>query len=157
LSSGYELHGGTNDSITGNIFDLGPGEPGNLPVYGLNQSDSPGQGPVGGFPELVNDVISGNIFASESPAPRNPAFSDLTNGIGNVLVTSNDFWAFTGAPLYVTGGTSAGGDAHPYFVAPASQDATSLAGYASWSGAGINFQAINTSLIGLHPTGPAPY
>lgn len=146
LSHGFEIHGGSNNLFDGNIFDLGPGEPGNLPVYGLLQVDNPDQSPQGSFVSLANDKIIGNIFTTESPAPRDPAFADWTNGTGSVSISGNDYYAFTGATQYVRG-TGGSGDTNPAFVAPAAQVAQSLADYATWSGAGINFQPIKTSLI----------
>lgn len=156
VSHGYEIHGGSNDTITGNIFDLGPGEPGDLPVYGLTQSDSAGQTPQGSFASLQNDITTGNIFLTENPSPRNPGFADLTNGIGSVTITNNDYWSYLGSPQFVTG-SGAGGDTAAKFVQPSAQDPTTLAGYAAFSGDGIGFKAIDTTLIGLAPTGPHPY
>ncbi len=156
LSAGFQIHGGSNNTITGNIFDLGPGQSNTLPVYGLFQAVTIDQAPQGGFPPLHNDVVTGNIFTSESSTPRDPAFGDLTNGTGNVSVTGNDYWAFSGAQQYVAG-SGAGGDTAPHYVQPSAQQPSSLAGYTSWSGDGINFISIDTSAIGLAPHGAHAY
>ena len=156
MSAAYQIHGGSNNTISGNIFDMGTGQSNGLPTFGLNQADEANTQPVGSFSQLQNDVITGNIYTTANPASSNPGFADLTGGIGNVSVTGNDFWSFNGAALHA-GGSGAGGDTNAAYVAPASQSPQSLSGYGSWSGAGINFAAINTSMIGLAPTGPHPY
>ncbi len=39
LSAGFQIHGGSNNTISGNIFDLGPGQSAALPVYGGEAGD----------------------------------------------------------------------------------------------------------------------
>ncbi len=142
MSDVFEIHGGSNNKISGNIFDLGTGDTDD----GLFQQDEADQMPQGSFQQLQNNVVSGNIYATESNAPHDPGFADLTGMIGNTLVTRNDYWAFTGAPLNVQG-TGAQGDTAPSYDPPASQPAQSVSDYASWSGAGIRFKAIDASRI----------
>jgi parallel beta-helix repeat protein len=152
MDADIEIHGGSNNSFSGNIVDTGTG----YVSFALLQSDQPDQQPQGSFSQLQNDTITHNIFVSESTSPRNPGFADLTNGIGDVSISANDFWSFAGAQLLVAG-SGASGDSNPTYVAPAAQAAQTLANYSTWSGAGINFQAIDTSHIGLDPSGPHPY
>ena len=142
MSDVFEIHGGSNNKFSGNIFDLGTGETDN----GLFQQDEADQMPQGSFQQLQNNVVSGNVYATESDAPHDPGFADLTGMVGNTLITRNDYWAFSDAPLNVQG-AGAQGDTAPSYDPPASQAAQSVSDYASWSGAGIRFKAINTSQI----------
>ncbi len=142
MSDVFEIHGGSNNSFSANIFDLGTGDTDD----GLFQQDEADQMPQGSFQQLQNNVVSGNIYATESDASHDPGFADLTGMIGNTLITRNDYWAFRGAPLNVQG-TGAQGDTAPSYDPPASQPAQSVSEYATWSGAGIRFKAINTSRI----------
>ena len=143
MSDVFEIHGGSNDTFSGNIFDLGAGST----SAGLLQQDEPDQQPQGSFVQLQNDNVTGNIYTTESTSPRDPAFADLTGGIGDVSISGNDYWGFNGASLDAAG-SGASGDSNAKSVAPASRSAASMTSYASWSGAGINFQAISTSNIG---------
>jgi hypothetical protein len=148
MSDAFQIHGGSNNVFSGNIFDLGTGNT----SFGLLQKDEADVGPVGAFGQLQNNVVTGNIFTTESFAPRNPGFSDLTDGIGSATVSGNDYWAFSGIGLNI-GGSGSRGDAAPSSTAPATQAAGSLGDYLTWSGGGINFQRIDTSQIGLAPNG----
>jgi hypothetical protein len=138
----FEIHGGSNNTISGNIFDTGTGST----DFGLFQDDEANQGPVAPFTQLTNDDVEGNVYATESSSPHDDVpggvFADLSEGAGTFTVSGNDYWAYSGAALNVTE------DTNPANVAPAPQAAQDLADYASWSGAGINFVAIDTSLIG---------
>ena len=140
LSDAFEIHGGSNDAIEGNIFDLGEGRT----TFGLFQRDQPDQRPKGSFRQLNNDAVSGNIFATESAAPRNPGFADLTSGVGHITVRGNDYWSFVGTAVNVAG-LGARGDAAAHYVAPAPHAASSLADYTAWSAVPIGFTPINTS------------
>ena len=142
MSDVFEIHGGSNNKFSANIFDLGTGDTDD----GLFQQDEVDQMPQGSFQQLQNNVVSGNIYATESDAPHDPGFADLTGLIGNTLIIRNDYWAFSFAPLNVQG-TGAFGDTAPSYDPPASQPAQSVSDYATWSGAGIRFKAINTSRI----------
>ena len=152
LSDSFEIHGGSNDTVSGNIFDLGSGNP----SYGLLQQDESNEAPQGSFSQLTNDTISGNVYASESTAPRKPGFANISGGLGHVTISGNDYWSFAGAALDVAG-SGASGDTAAHYVKPAAAAATTLANYARWSGDGIGFQAINTSAIGLAPSGAHAY
>jgi hypothetical protein len=150
MSDPWEIHGGSNNTISGNIFDLGSGST----DFGLFQQDEADQLPQGSFQQLQNDNITGNVFVTESSSPHNPGFADLTGGIGNVSISSNDYWAYSGAALNVAGAGPTG-DSDAHYNPPAAYAAQSLSDYSSWSGLGIAFQAIDTSLIGVTPTGPS--
>jgi hypothetical protein len=152
MSDVFEIHGGSNDTFSGNIFDLGTGST----SFGLIQQDETDQLPQGSFAQLRNDAVTGNVYTTESAAPRSPGFADLSGGLGSVSIKGNDFWSYTGAPLNVAG-TGAGGDSAAAYAAPAAQAAASLAAYAGYGAPGIGFQAINTSLMGVAPAGPHPY
>lgn len=152
LSDVFEIHGGSNDLFAGNIFDLGQGST----SFGLFQQDEANEAPEGSFHQLMNDSARGNVTVTESSAPRNPGFSNLTGGLGDAIITANDYWAFSGVALNV-GGSGTSGDNAAHYVPPASTATESLAAYGSWSGDGIGFQAIKTAMIGLAPTGAHPY
>lgn len=152
LSDAFEIHGGSNDSIVGNIFDLGTGSP----SFGLFQQDEANEAPQGSFRQLYNDSVRGNVTVTESKVPRNPGFANLTGGIGDATISGNDYWAFSGVALNVGGSGSSGDDA-AHYVRPASSAAQTLAAYGSWSGDGIDFAAIKTAMIGLAPAGAHPY
>jgi hypothetical protein len=151
MSDVWEIHGGSNNTFSGNIFDITAGNT----DYGLSQVDEADQAPVGTFTQLVNDVITGNIYATESEAPHDPAFADLTsdqNGalLSGVWIHNNNYWAFSGAGLNVLG-SGAQGDTAPAYVKPADRPAATLADYGNWTAPGIGFQPIDTSKIGLDP------
>ena len=140
MSDVFEIHGGSNNRIAGNIFDTSTGSTDD----GLFQEDEADQLPQGNFQQLQNDTVTGNIYTTESTTPHDPGFADLTAKIGNVKIFENDFWAFGGAPLNVNG-TGADGDTAPQYDPPASQSAQLTSDYSSWSGAGIGFKAIDVS------------
>lgn len=144
LTDPFEIHGGSNDTISGNIFDLGTGSP----DFGLFQSDASDQQPVGTFQQLQNDLVTGNIIVTESTAPHDPGFGDLTGGVGDITITGNDFWSYAGAPLNVQG-VGPTGDTQASYNPPAAEAVQSLSDYASWSGDGIGFQAIDIDTIGV--------
>jgi hypothetical protein len=151
MSDVFEIHGGSNNTISANIFDLGAGNT----TFGLFQQDESDQLPTGSFSQLKNDVVTGNVYATESPTPHDPGFGNLTGGLGNISISANDFWSYAGAALNV-GGTGAFGDSAAKYVPPAPAAGSSLSSYSGWSGGGIGFQSINTSLIGpTTASGPA--
>ncbi len=152
LSDPWEIHGGSNDTLSGNIFDLGTGHT----DFGLFQADEADQQPQGSFSQLQNDAVTGNIFTTESASPHDPGFADLSDGIGDPMISGNDFWAFSGAPLNVAG-AGATGDAAANYNPPAPTAAQTLDDYAGWSGAGIGFTAIDTADIGPVAATPACY
>ncbi len=129
-SDGFEIHGGSSNSFSGNIFDLGTG----APSAGLFQSapaDQPNSNP------LQNNAVSGNIFVSESTSPRNSLFANY--GGGNPSITGNDYSSTVGASL------NAAGDTKASYVSPGVSS-----GNWSTQGDGIGFVAIDTAKIGPH-------
>jgi hypothetical protein len=160
MSDAFQVHGGSNNTFSGNIFDLGTGNT----SFGLLQQDDANVGPQGSFAQLQNDVVTGNVFATESASSRNPGFADLTGGIGGVSISENDFWTFSGAAMNI-GGSGPRGDSAPVFAPPASgaalatgaSAAQATGDYASWTGGSSSFHPIDTSQIGLAPAGPHPY
>jgi len=124
-SDSFEIHGGNNNSISNNIFDLGTSSE---TSFGLLQADEANEQPQGGFTQLTNDSITDNVYTTEASAPRDPGFANLTNGFGDVSISQNDFWSFAGKALSVSG-VGASGDAQPNYQAPAASAATTLAGF----------------------------
>ena len=131
-SDGFQIHGGSNDSFTNNIFDLGTGSA----AAGLFQSppsNEPNPSPS------QNDSVTGNIFVTESASPATPLFVNL-NG-GQPTVSGNDYWSFTGSRLNAAPDTAASYE-NPGFAG----------GSYATSGDGIGFHPINQSAIGLLPS-----
>ena len=157
MTDPWEIHGGSNNIFSGNIFDLGTGET----DFGLFQSDAADQQPLGSFHQLQSDSITGNIYVTESKTPHNPGFADLIDpGVSSnsitpptITISGNDFWAFSGAILNVAGAGATGDEAATYNP-PAALDADSLGDYGKWSYTDklYHFMLINTAAIGLEPT-----
>ncbi len=149
LTDPFELHGGSNDTISGKIFDLGTGSA----DFGLLQSDTSDQQPRGTFQQLTNDAITGNIYVTASTMPHNPGFADLTDGHGSgITITDNDFYSYSGASLNVAG-AGATGDTSAKYVAPAPTPAQSSSDYSNFTAASVGFTPIDTSVIGLDQPG----
>ena len=125
-SDAFEIHGGSNNTLRNNIFDLGTGTT-SAGLFQANPSNEPNPSPS------QNDVVTGNVFQTESTAPRNPLFANY--GGGSPAVGGNDFWATTGAPLNAGAGQS--------YVGPNFQP-----GYAT-SGDGIGFVLVDRTQMGL--------
>ncbi len=140
MSDAYEIHGGSNDIVSGNIFDLGRGRT----SFGLFQRDEPDQMPKDSFRQLENDVVTGNIFTTQSVSPRKPGFADLTFGAGDVTIRGNDYWSFAGTGIDVAG-TGARGDVAALYTPPAPHAARSLADHLSWNAVRIGFVPLSTS------------
>ena len=150
MSDPWEIHGGSYNVFSGNIFDLGTG----ITDFGLFQFDVQDQLPQGMFKQLDQNLITGNIFASESLNPHNPGFADLTFGIGTNSISGNDYWSFSGAPLNVAG-SGPTGDTAAQYTPPAPGPALGLPDYATWSAPGIGFASIDPFQIGLLPPSTA--
>ncbi len=128
-SDGFEIHGGSNNRFSGNVFDI---ETGNASV-GLFQaapSDQPNTNP------LRNNSVTGNVVQSENSSSRNPLFAFLAGG--NPTISGNDYWSTTGASLNTYP------DTKPSFVAPGFSGGS----YATGSD-GIGFVSIDQTQIGL--------
>ena len=140
MSDAFEIHGGSNDIISRNIFDLGRGRT----SFGLFQRDEPDQMPKDAFRQLENDIVTGNIFTTQSVSPRKPGFADLTYGVGDVVIRGNDYWSFEGTAIDVAG-TGARGDVTALYTPPAPHAAHTLADHLSWNAVRIGFVPLNTS------------
>lgn len=128
-SDGFEIHGGSNNTLSGNVFDIGTGNA----SAGLFQAQP---GDVYNPYSLQNNVVSGNVIQSEAYGGRNPIFANY-NG-GNPTVSGNDYWSTTGSSLNPYPDTRAS-----YF-----NPGISAGNYAT-SGDGIGFNSIDLGSIGL--------
>ena len=146
MSDPWEIHGGSDNIISGNIFDLGSGST----DFGLLQIDERDQYPQGSFLQLDQNSITGNIYTTESSSPHDPGFADLTFGAGNTSITGNNYWAFSGVALNVAG-IGPAGDSQASYIPPAPGPAQSLADYQSWDVPLAGFGPIETSQIGPLP------
>jgi parallel beta-helix repeat protein len=134
---GFEIHGGENDTLSNNIFDLGTNTTG---AGGLIQSDS--GGPIG---SMTGDVVSQNIFYWTATGSPNAYW--VIGGSANV--SGNDYYDSNGQPIANTGVDSNATLGNPQFANEPGGDFT----LGSSSAAGeVGFQSINQSAIGLTPT-----
>ncbi len=139
-SFGLQVHGGSNNAITGNIVDTGAGN-----QFGILFQAPPSNEPNPAA--LQNNSVTGNIFATEGLTP-DAFFANLAGGAP--AVSGNDYFAPAGASL------DTAPDIAPTFQNPGFASAAT-GNYATSSSAGIGFTTIDQSLIGLHPSGPAAY
>ena len=139
-SDGVQVHGGSNNAITGNIIDVAAGGSSAV-LFQANPANEPNPSP------LQHNTVSGNILATESHAAT--GFIANIAG-GNPLVSGNDYFGPAGATLLTTP------DRAPSFQNPGFASAAG-GNYSMANNGGIGFAAIDQSLIGLHPTGPAAY
>ncbi len=137
---GVQVHGGSNNAVTGNIIDTGAGN-----QYGVLFQAPPSNEPNPAA--LQNNSVTGNIFATESLTPA-AFFANLAGG--TPTVSGNDYFGPAGASLNTAPDTA------PAFQNPGFASAAT-GNYATSGSAGIGFTAINQSLIGLHPSGAAAY
>ncbi len=128
-SDGFEIHGGSNNRFSGNIFDVGTGNA-TAGLFQAQPSDQPNPNP------LQNNSVTGNVIQSENAGSRNPLFAFLAGG--NPTVSGNDYWSTTGAPISTYPDTKAS------YVAPG------FAGGSYATGAdGIGFVSMDQTQMGL--------
>jgi len=128
-SDGFEIHGGSNNRFSGNIFDVGTGNA-SAGLFQAPPSDQPNPNP------LQNNSVVGNVIQSENAGSRNPLFAFLAGG--DPTVSGNDYWSTTGAPINTYP------DTMPSYVDPG------FAGGSYATGAdGIGFVSIDQTQIGL--------
>ena len=131
-SDGFQVHGGSNNSFAGNVFDLGSSSA----SVGLFQSAPSDQAQR----PMVNNSFTGNVVVSSGGSPRNPLFA-IDNG-GQFSISNNDYWSSAG------GAMNTGPDASPKHVNPV----FGAGGYIG-NGAGIGFAGIAEQLIGSSLSG----
>jgi len=139
-SDAVQVHGGSNNHVTGNVLDLGTGHPSAV-LFQAPPADQPNPSPLQG------NSMTGNIVLTESAAPGNPyVFLDG----GTPTIANNDYWAPAGAGLNSAPDASRS-TVNPAFASPSTGD------YRMAGGAGINFVPIDQTQIGVAPIGPHPY
>ena len=143
---GFLIHGGQNNTLSNNIFDLGTRSAPNIGV-GLIQSDAGGP-----FTSMTGNMISGNVVYSTATQPSNVY---VTYG-GTATVSDNLYYNTNGQPMSIGGpaqdGSAGWGD--PQFVDAAAGNYAMGAGSAALA---MGFRPINQSAIGLAPTTPHWY
>jgi parallel beta-helix repeat protein len=134
---GFEIHGGSNDVLTNNIFDIGPNTTGS--ADGLIQSN-----PGGAFAFMTGDVVSQNIFNSTATGTQTAYW--VIDGSANV--SNNLYYNTNGQPINTGGVDSNPISGNPQFANPSGGDFSLGSGSAA---SAIGFQSINQSSIGLAP------
>jgi len=136
---GMQIHGGDNNLIHNNVFDLGTATASAM----LFQSAPADTGPTN---TMLNNVVARNIIYSSSPTPR---LYDYIDG-HNPVITNNLYFNTTGASMQTAAPTQDSSPVigNPNFAAPTEGNYALLAGSAA---ATIGFQAIDQTLIGLQP------
>jgi len=130
-SDGFQIHGGSNNAFSGNVFNVGSSNA-TAGLFQAGPSDQYSPNP------LQNNSVTGNIVVSENPGARRSLFESLNGGSPNV--SGNDYWSNTGASL------NAFPDTNPSYVNPGVTGGNYVT-----SGDGIGFAQINQTLIGLRP------
>jgi hypothetical protein len=132
---GFEIHGGSNDVLTNNIFDIGPNTTGS--ADGLIQSN-----PGGAFAFMTGDVVSQNIFNSTATSTQTAYW--VIDGSANV--SNNLYYNTNGQPINTGGVDSNPISGNPQFANPSGGDFSLSSGSAA---SAIGFQSIDQSAIGL--------
>jgi len=136
---GVQLHGGDNNNVHNNIFDLGSATASAV----LFQSAPADTGPTN---TMLNDAVTGNIIYSSSSTPHLYDYID-----GHSPVISNNLYYNTTGGAMQTGSPTL--DSSPVFGNPDFAGATQ-SNYAMATGsaaAAIGFKPIDQALTGLHP------
>jgi parallel beta-helix repeat protein len=138
----FLIHGGANDTLSNNIFDVGPNTESNLGA-GLIQGLDSGFGenaPV----SMSNDNVTGNIIYSTANGTSNAyvVYGGTANVSGNLYYNSN------GNSINTDGVDSNPVSGNPQFSNAAGGDFNLGGGSAAGS---IGFQNIDQSSIGLAP------
>lgn len=136
---GAQIHGGDNNNIHNNIFDLGSATASAV----LFQSAPADTGPTN---TMLNNAVTRNIIYSSSLTPH---LYDHIDGHSPVI-SNNLYYNTTGAAMQTGSPTldSSPVFGNPNFVAPNQGNYAMAAGSAA---ASIGFQPIDQTLIGLHP------
>ena len=133
-SDAVQIHGGSDNHVTGNVFDLGIGHSSAV-LFQAGPADQPNPSP------LRDNSVTGNIVYSQSDAPGS-FYVSLAGG--NPAVSGNDYYGKTGVALNVSPDTSAKYQNPEFTSAPSGN-------YGVSAGAGIGFASIDQSQIGLYP------
>jgi parallel beta-helix repeat protein len=135
----FLIHGGENDTLSNNVFDLGTTAASNL-GGGLIQSE--GGGPIS---QMTGDSVTGNIFYSTASSSPN---AYIVYG-GSASVSGNLYYNTNGQSFNTQGMDNSASYGDPDFTDPSTGDFTLGSGSAASS---IGFQNIDQSTIGLAPT-----
>jgi parallel beta-helix repeat protein len=139
----FLLHGGENDTLTNNVFDVGSNTETNLGA-GLIQSAPTNYGLNAPNP-MTNDTVSDNVIYSTADGTSNAyvVYGGTANVSGNLYYNTN------GQPINTDGVDSAPLTGNPQFTSPSTGNFSLGAGSAASS---MGFQSINQSSTGLTPT-----
>ncbi len=136
---GFLIHGGENDTISNNIFDMGTEA---LSNYGVGLIQGYSGGPVAA---MTNDVVTQNIVYSTATTSPNAYVEDLG---GMAAISNNLYYNTNGQPMQGNLDTSPK-TGNPNFANVAGGSFALGAGSAA---SAIGFQSIDQSGIGLAPT-----
>jgi hypothetical protein len=138
-SNAVEVHGGHDDTLVNNIFDLGSSANSAVFLQGAPGDPTPAS-------SMYNDTITGNIITSAQPSQTAYQLLDAGDPTikNNLYYDSNGSFSFV-APLV----DIVPQFGNPDFVAPAAANYALGAGSAA---ALIGFTPIAQSMIGLSPT-----
>jgi parallel beta-helix repeat protein len=139
----FLIHGGANDTLTNNVFDVGSNTNSSYGA-GLLQSNPSSYGlnaPVA----MTNDTVSGNIVYSTADGTANAyvVYGGTANVSGNLYYNTN------GQPINTDGLDSNPSTGNPQFANPSGGNFALGSGSAA---SAMGFQTINQSTIGLAPT-----
>jgi hypothetical protein len=145
-SNDVQFHGGKDDSVTNNIFDLSAYSGGSGTQAAVLYQAAPSNiTPNGGALAATNDTVSSNIYLSNQSNPQATAFIDYSTAPD---IQKNLYYDLT-SPFTNTSDSSPQ-TGNPDFTSASANNYTLGTGSAASL---IGFQAINQANMGLHPTG----
>ena len=145
-SNDVQFHGGKDDSVTNNIFDLSAYNGGSGTQAAVLYQAAPSNiTPNGGALAATNDTVSSNIYLSNQSNPQATAFINYSTAPD---IQKNLYYDLT-SPFTNTSNSSPQ-TGNPDFTSASANNYTLGTGSAASL---IGFQAINQANMGLHPTG----
>ena len=102
----FTIHGGSNNTISSNIVDLGPSNNRAILLYQSSTIANP----------MTGNTVSGNVIVSGGAGGR---YRGSTSGFGAApTIKNNAYFAYAGAPIHTGGLNGLNGDASPVVVNP---------------------------------------
>lgn len=96
-----QLHGGSNDTITGNLFDIGASTKQRVLFYQCSPGDfsniCPGAGTPGGLTTMTGNLFTSNIIVSSGTSIAAAFGADLVSGDALPVFRNNIFYNYSGA------------------------------------------------------------
>jgi hypothetical protein len=107
LSNCFQIHGGNNDSIGGNICDLADSGYQDIVIYSWDQLDYP----------MSGNVFENNIVISAS-AGSGSGFSGYNSPPNPMTISNNAYYNYVGSSINSSGTGGAGSDVDPVYENP---------------------------------------